>query len=110
MSPLIPNEGWHVLHLFYHIDHSQWSLFTEDEQRQAKVRLTELIQEIRATPDTQLLTFSIVSSKASLRKDWTSFSEIWRNLVANFFSLSTDRITAYVAKTISFVEFHQAIR
>lgn len=66
MTPLIPNEGWHVLHLFYHIDHSQWSLFTEDEQRQAKVSLTELIQEIRATPDTQLLTFSIISPKADL--------------------------------------------
>lgn len=66
MTPLIPNEGWHVLHLFYHIDHSQWSLFSEDEQRQAKVRLTELIQEIRATQDTQLLTFSIVSPKADL--------------------------------------------
>ncbi len=66
MTPLIPNEGWHVLHLFYHIDHTQWSLFSEDEQRQAKVRLTELIQEIRATPDTQLLTFSIVSPKADL--------------------------------------------
>jgi chlorite dismutase len=66
MSPLIPNEGWHVLHLFYHIEHSQWSLFSEDEQRQAKVRLTELIQEIRTTPDTQLLTFSVVSPKADL--------------------------------------------
>ncbi len=66
MTPLIPNEGWHVLHLFYHIDHSQWALLSEEEQRQAKVRLTELIQEIRATPDTQLLTFSIVSPKADL--------------------------------------------
>lgn len=66
MSPLIPNEGWHVLHLFYHIDHSQWALYSEDEQRQAKVRLTELIQEIRITPDTQLLTFSIATPKADL--------------------------------------------
>jgi peroxiredoxin len=66
MTPLIPAEGWHVLHLFYHIDHSQWSLFTEEEQRAAKVRLTELVQEIRATPDTQLLTFSVVSPKADL--------------------------------------------
>jgi predicted flavoprotein YhiN len=49
MTPLIPKEGWHVLHLFYHIDHSQWALYSEDEQRHAKVRLTELIQEIRAT-------------------------------------------------------------
>ena len=81
MSPLIPKEGWHVLHLFYHIDHSQWSLFSEDEQRQAKVRLTELIQEIRATPDTQLLTFSIVSPKGDL-----GFMLLTPDLhVANFF-------------------------
>ncbi len=66
MDPLNLKEGWHVLHLFYHIDHSQWSLLSEEEQRQAKVRFTELVQEIRATEDTQLLTFSIVSPKADL--------------------------------------------
>ena len=66
MTPLTLQEGWHVLHLFYHIDHSQWSLMSEDEQRQAKVRFSELVQEIRATDDTQLLTFSIVSPKADL--------------------------------------------
>lgn len=66
MEALIPKEGWHVLHLFYHIDHSQWALFTNEEQRQAKIRLTELIQEIRSTPDTQLLTFSIISPKADI--------------------------------------------
>ncbi|MGJ8632814.1 MAG: hydrogen peroxide-dependent heme synthase [Luteolibacter sp.] len=66
MTPLIPKEGWHVLHLYYHIDQSQWSLFTDDEKRQAKVNLTELVQEIRATPDTQLLTFSVISPKADL--------------------------------------------
>lgn len=66
MTPLTLKEGWHVLHLFYHIDHSQWSLLTEEEKRHAKVHLTELIQEIRATPDTQLLTFSVVSPKADM--------------------------------------------
>lgn len=81
MTPLIPKEGWHVLHLFYHIDYSQWSLYTEEEQRQAKVRLTELVQEIRATQDTQLLTFSIVSPKADL-----GFMLLTPDLhVANFF-------------------------
>ncbi len=65
-NQLIPKEGWHVLHLFYHIDHSQWSLLTDDEQRTAKVNLTELVQEIRATPDTQLLTLSVVSPKADI--------------------------------------------
>ncbi|MFK7851725.1 MAG: chlorite dismutase family protein [Akkermansiaceae bacterium] len=66
MTPIIPKEGWHVLHLFYHIDHSQWSMLPDEEKRAAKVRLTELIQEIRATPDTQLLTFSVISPKADL--------------------------------------------
>lgn len=66
MTPLTLKEGWHVLHLFYHIDHSQWSLLTEEEQRHAKISLTALVQEIRATPDTQLLTFSVVSPKADI--------------------------------------------
>lgn len=66
MTPLTPKEGWHVLHLYYHIDHANWSMLTDEEQRQAKVRLTELVQEIRATPDTQLLTFSVVSPRADI--------------------------------------------
>ncbi len=65
-APVIPNEGWHVLHLFYKIDHGQWSLLSPDEQREAKTNLTELIQEVRATPDTQLLVFSMVSPKADV--------------------------------------------
>lgn len=66
LTPVIPREGWHVLHLFYHVDHAQWSLCSEDEKRVAKTRLTELVQEIRATPDTHLLIFSVVSPKADL--------------------------------------------
>jgi len=63
---IIPKEGWHVIHLFYNIDHSQWSLLAEDEKRAAKTRLTELVQEIRAEPDTHLLTFVISSPKADI--------------------------------------------
>ena len=54
------------MHLFYQIDHAQWALFNDEEKRQAKTHLTELVQEIRATPDTQLLSFSIVTPKADL--------------------------------------------
>lgn len=54
------------MHLFYHVDHAQWALYGDDEKRQAKTRLTELVQEIRATPDTHLLIFSVVSPKADL--------------------------------------------
>ncbi len=66
ITPIVPREGWHVLHLFYHVDHAQWTLYGDDEKRQAKTRLTELVQEIRATPDTHLLIFSVVSPKADL--------------------------------------------
>ena len=64
--PLVPAEGWHVMHLFYHIDHGQWALLSNEERLEAKIQLTELIQEIRTTPDTQLLAFSIATPKADL--------------------------------------------
>ena len=54
------------MHLFYHVDHAQWALYSDEEQRQAKTRLTELVQEIRATPDTHLLIFSVATPKADL--------------------------------------------
>jgi len=66
ITPLVPREGWHVMHLFYHVDHAQWALYSDDEKRQAKTRLTELVQEIRATPDTHLLIFSVATPKADL--------------------------------------------
>ncbi|PYK72942.1 MAG: heme peroxidase [Verrucomicrobia bacterium] len=59
-APLIPQEGWHCLHLFYRIDFAQWQLLSADEQRTAKVALSEIVQEIRATEKTQLLTLSVV--------------------------------------------------
>ncbi len=54
------------MHLFYQVDHAQWSLFSDEEKRQAMTRLTGLVQEIRATPDTQLLSFAIATPKADL--------------------------------------------
>jgi len=63
---LIPQEGWHVLHVFYQVDHAQWALLSDHEQLEAKTHLTELAQEIRSAPDTQLLLFSIVSPKADV--------------------------------------------
>jgi chlorite dismutase len=54
------------MHLFYHIDHAQWQMLDESEQREAKTRFTELVQEIRTTTDTQLLTFAVATPKADL--------------------------------------------
>ncbi|MBV9008213.1 MAG: heme-dependent peroxidase [Verrucomicrobia bacterium] len=65
-AALIPEEGWHCLHLFYRIDYAQWQLLDANEQRRAKTTLSGTVQEIRATQNTQLLTLSIVTPKADL--------------------------------------------
>jgi peroxiredoxin len=66
LPQIISAEGWHVLHLFYRVEHGQWQLFNDSEQRAAKTRLSELVQEIRATENCQLLTFAMVTPKADL--------------------------------------------
>ncbi|MCB1078698.1 MAG: heme peroxidase, partial [Verrucomicrobiae bacterium] len=63
---IIPREGWHVIHLFYQIDRSNWALYSEEEHLELKTDLTALIQEIRSTESTQLLAFSMVTPKADL--------------------------------------------
>lgn len=63
---LKPHEGWHVLHLYYQIEHGLWQSLTKDEKRNAKTHLTELIQEIRSHPDTQLFCFAVVTPRADL--------------------------------------------
>src|SRR5437763_10123283 len=63
---LIPEEGWHCLHLFYQVEHGQWQLLNREEQNATKTNLTKLVQEIRAMDSTQLLTLSVVTPKADL--------------------------------------------
>jgi hypothetical protein len=53
-TPVIPTEGWHVLHLYYHVERAQWDVLSPDERNRAKTRFTQIIQEIRATEKTQL--------------------------------------------------------
>ena len=63
---LAPAQGLHVMHLFFHVEQSQWELYTADDQLESKTNLTRLVQEIRTHADTQLLTFSVVTPKADL--------------------------------------------
>jgi hydrogen peroxide-dependent heme synthase len=65
-TSLVPEEGWHCLHLFYRIEYGQWQLLNREEQNAAKTNLTRLMQEIRAMENTQLLTLSVVTPKADL--------------------------------------------
>ena len=66
LDPVLPVEGRHVLHLFFRVDYAAWDLLEGSHRIAAKTALASLVQEIRATPATQLLTFSIVSPKADL--------------------------------------------
>lgn len=63
---VVSKEGWHVIHLFYKIEHAAWDILSPEEQREWKTGLTELVQEIRAAESTQLLMFSMVTPKADL--------------------------------------------
>src|SRR5437899_5564501 len=65
-TTLVPEEGWHCLHLFYHVEQGQWQLLNRDEQNAAKTNLSKIVQEVRAIDSTQLLTLSVVTPKADL--------------------------------------------
>src|SRR5438270_13704439 len=65
-TTLAPEEGWHCLHLFYHVEYGQWQLLSRDEQNAAKTNLAKIVQEVRAMDSTQLLTLSLVTPKADL--------------------------------------------
>lgn len=66
MKPLSPQEGWHVQHLFFHVNHSQWSLFDDEQKADACTALKNLVSRIRSHPDTQLLAFSMVGPKSDV--------------------------------------------
>ncbi|HEY5793002.1 MAG TPA: chlorite dismutase family protein, partial [Chthoniobacterales bacterium] len=65
-SPVLPAEGRHVLHLFYRIDRSVWTYFSEEEKWEGRSRLVSVIEEIRAQPETQLLLLSGVTPKSDV--------------------------------------------
>src|SRR6059036_4010809 len=65
-AELIPEEGWHCLHLFYRAEYGQWQLLGREEQNSAKTNLSSLVQEVRAMESTQLLTLGMVTPKADI--------------------------------------------
>src|SRR5437868_4852728 len=65
-ATLVPEQGWHCLHLFYHVEYRQWQLLSREEQNSAKTNLATIVQEVRAMDSTQLLTLSVVTPKADL--------------------------------------------
>ncbi|GAB4164895.1 MAG: heme-dependent peroxidase [Terrimicrobiaceae bacterium] len=66
LDPILPREGLHVVHLFFRIDYGQWDLLDARARIEAKTSLAQVVQDIRAEADTQLLTFSVLTPKADL--------------------------------------------
>src|SRR5207244_12714914 len=65
-TTLVPEEGWHCLHLFYRIEYGRWQLLSREEQNAAKTNLSSLVQDVRAMELTQLMTLAMVTPKADL--------------------------------------------
>ncbi|MBX9578309.1 MAG: chlorite dismutase family protein [Chthoniobacterales bacterium] len=65
-APILPTEGRHVLHLFFKVDQTVWRYFDQDEQQERLQALEALVNEVRGLPETQLLSFSMVTPKADL--------------------------------------------
>jgi len=53
-AALVPEEGWHCLHLFYRVEYGQWQLLSREEQNAAKTNLSSLAQEVLAIESSQL--------------------------------------------------------
>src|SRR5260370_12419044 len=66
-TTLVPEEGWHCLHLFYRIDYGQWQLLSREEKNAAKKNLSSLVQELRAMDATQLLPIGMCTPKYVIR-------------------------------------------
>jgi hydrogen peroxide-dependent heme synthase len=66
MTPILPSEGWHVLHLYFRLEREPWQYLEASERSSRKEALEKLVTEIRAIANTQILPFSVVSPKADL--------------------------------------------
>ena len=56
-APIVPREGWHVLHLYFHIDPNAMP---------DAAYFRRLLMELRSKPDMQILVFSVVGNKADV--------------------------------------------
>lgn len=64
--PILPTEGRHALHLFFKVDQTVWHYFDQEEQQERLQALHQLLEEVKLLPETQLLSFSMVTPKADL--------------------------------------------
>ena len=66
LSPILPTEGLHVVHLFYRVEQEAWQYLESADRRKRRDQLAKLVREMQGLPGTQLLPYSVVSPKADL--------------------------------------------
>jgi hydrogen peroxide-dependent heme synthase len=64
IPPVMPFEGWHVMHVFYRFEQAVWVNLSNAERLAARETFLRVVEEIRAAPSTQLMVFSMVTPKA----------------------------------------------
>ncbi len=64
MQPVLPSEGWHIVHVFYRFEQAVWANLEPAERAAATANFMSTVAGIRATPSTQLLLFSMVTPKS----------------------------------------------
>src|SRR5262245_18641370 len=65
-TALVPEDGWHCLHLFYRIEYGQWQFLNREEQNAQQRNLASVVREVRATDSTQLLMLGVVTQQADI--------------------------------------------
>jgi len=63
---LIPEEGWHVMHLYYTVNHELWQTLSQEEQATRRDHFRKVVSEIKAHANTQLFTQAVATPKADL--------------------------------------------
>lgn len=59
-------EGWHVMHLFYHVNHGVWSELDESDKDDFQLDFEELIDEIKLQEGMQVQVYAMATPKADL--------------------------------------------
>ena len=63
-ATLVPEAGWHVLHVFYHIDRAVLAALTPDVRAQGVAQLARILDRSASPAPEQLQCFAVVGHKA----------------------------------------------
>jgi chlorite dismutase len=63
-ASLIPESGWHVLHLFYRVDRQILRSFTDEERQEGRAELTSVLAQAGTGSVEQLQCFAVPGHKA----------------------------------------------